>query len=189
MGRKERSQVRKSTFCLSREILICEKALYFRHFKENSVLKLNRSLFGLMLERMRNPGLILIEVNTFHHISLRDLMLRLIDIKASVSPFLFLAVDLPPPPLFQDSVEKNIIPQVSIHSVLAKYDGRTTQVSVTYVNLRITYTTPNRNQLVNYDASNVSTCLNILSFISSALPRMSSWKKRTPLSSTSHSGD
>lgn len=46
-----------------------------------------------------------------------------------VSPFLFLAVDLPPPPLFQDSVEKNIIPQVSIHSILAKYDGTTTQVS------------------------------------------------------------
>ncbi|RDB29431.1 putative mRNA-splicing protein ubp10 [Hypsizygus marmoreus] len=52
------------------------------------------------------------------------------DIKASVSPFLFLAVDLPPPPLFQDSVEKNIIPQVSIHSVLAKYDGKTTQESL-----------------------------------------------------------
>jgi len=51
------------------------------------------------------------------------------DIKSAVSPFLFLAVDLPPPPLFQDSVEKNIIPQVSIHSVLAKYDGRTTQES------------------------------------------------------------
>ncbi|KAF9469721.1 cysteine proteinase [Collybia nuda] len=51
------------------------------------------------------------------------------DIKSTVSPFLFLAVDLPPPPLFQDSVEKNIIPQVSIHSVLAKYDGKTTQES------------------------------------------------------------
>ncbi|KDR85630.1 hypothetical protein GALMADRAFT_234621 [Galerina marginata CBS 339.88] len=51
------------------------------------------------------------------------------DLKTSVSPFMFLAVDLPPPPLFQDSVEKNIIPQVSIHSILAKYDGRTTQES------------------------------------------------------------
>ncbi|KAJ7651479.1 cysteine proteinase [Mycena polygramma] len=51
------------------------------------------------------------------------------DIISTVSPFLFLAVDLPPPPLFQDSVEKNIIPQVSIHSVLAKYDGQTTQES------------------------------------------------------------
>ncbi|KAH6916648.1 ubiquitin C-terminal hydrolase Ubp10 [Coprinopsis sp. MPI-PUGE-AT-0042] len=51
------------------------------------------------------------------------------DIKTSVSPFLFLAVDLPPPPLFQDAVEKNIIPQVNIYSVLAKYDGRTTQES------------------------------------------------------------
>lgn len=52
------------------------------------------------------------------------------DIKAAVSPFLFLAVDLPPPPLFQDTIEKNIIPQVSIHSVLAKYDGVTTQASL-----------------------------------------------------------
>lgn len=51
------------------------------------------------------------------------------DIKSVISPFLFLAVDLPPPPLFQDSVEKNIIPQVSIQSVLSKYDGQTTQVS------------------------------------------------------------
>ncbi|EDR15242.1 spindle pole body protein [Laccaria bicolor S238N-H82] len=51
------------------------------------------------------------------------------DIKTSVSPFLFLAVDLPPPPLFQDAIEKNIIPQVGIHSVLSKYDGRTTQES------------------------------------------------------------
>ncbi|KAF5392579.1 hypothetical protein D9757_002253 [Collybiopsis confluens] len=51
------------------------------------------------------------------------------DIKFTISPFLFLAVDLPPPPLFQDSVEKNIIPQVSIQSVLSKYDGKTTQES------------------------------------------------------------
>ncbi|KAH7886179.1 spindle pole body protein [Phlebopus sp. FC_14] len=49
------------------------------------------------------------------------------DIKSTISPFLFLAVDLPPPPLFQDTIEKNIIPQVSIHSVLSKYDGITTQ--------------------------------------------------------------
>ena len=51
------------------------------------------------------------------------------DIKSNVSPFLFLAVDLPPPPLFQDAVEKNIIPQVNIQSVLSKYDGVTTQES------------------------------------------------------------
>ncbi|KZS90849.1 cysteine proteinase [Sistotremastrum niveocremeum HHB9708] len=49
------------------------------------------------------------------------------DIKTTVSPFLFLAVDLPPPPLFQDVIEKNIIPQVSIYTVMAKFDGKTTQ--------------------------------------------------------------
>ena len=52
------------------------------------------------------------------------------EIKATTSPFLFLAVDLPPPPLFQDAVEKNIIPQVGIHSVLTKYDGVNTQVEM-----------------------------------------------------------
>lgn len=49
------------------------------------------------------------------------------DIKSTRSPFLFLAIDLPPPPLFQDAVEKNIIPQVPITAVLAKYNGITTQ--------------------------------------------------------------
>lgn len=50
------------------------------------------------------------------------------EIKSNVSPFLFLAVELPPPPLFQDAVEKNIIPQAGMHSVLAKFDGSTAQV-------------------------------------------------------------
>ncbi|KAF0493189.1 cysteine proteinase [Gigaspora margarita] len=41
------------------------------------------------------------------------------------SPFLLLNLDLPPPPLFQDEVEKNIIPQVALTTILSKYDGRT----------------------------------------------------------------
>ncbi|KAF9574643.1 hypothetical protein EC968_005873 [Mortierella alpina] len=47
------------------------------------------------------------------------------------SPFLFLALELPPPPLFHDELEKNIIPQVPLTTILAKYDGRTFQESVT----------------------------------------------------------
>jgi len=54
-----------------------------------------------------------------------------------MSPYIFLALDLPPPPLFQDAVEKNIIPQVSIHSVLAKYDGKTSQVCWTLQETKI----------------------------------------------------
>ena len=42
--------------------------------------------------------------------------------------FLMLTLDLPAPPLFQDEIDKNIIPQVDIFSLLAKYDGRTSQV-------------------------------------------------------------
>lgn len=49
------------------------------------------------------------------------------DIKSSKTPFLFLALDLPPPPLYRDAVESNIIPQVPISQVLAKYDGETTR--------------------------------------------------------------
>jgi hypothetical protein len=73
----------------------------------------------------------LTEVGHYHYTSSfcrQILQLRFIEIKATISPFLFLSVDLPPPPLFQDAVEKNIIPQVGIHTVLAKYDGVQTQV-------------------------------------------------------------
>jgi hypothetical protein len=49
------------------------------------------------------------------------------EIKQTTTPFLLLALDLPPPPLFQDAVEKNIIPQVALSALLAKYDGKTTQ--------------------------------------------------------------
>ena len=45
------------------------------------------------------------------------------DVEVARSPFFLLAIDLPPPPVFQDAVEKNIIPQVSIASVLAKYES------------------------------------------------------------------
>ncbi|KAG8818389.1 hypothetical protein FRC18_000126 [Serendipita sp. 400] len=50
------------------------------------------------------------------------------EIKSAKSPFLFLAIDLPPPPLFQDAVAKeNFIPQVNIYTLLEKYDGTSAQ--------------------------------------------------------------
>jgi hypothetical protein len=54
-----------------------------------------------------------------------------IDMQSISSPFLFLALDLPATPLFQDSNEKKIIPQVPLSAILAKFDGNTTQVSFT----------------------------------------------------------
>lgn len=39
--------------------------------------------------------------------------------------FLMLGLDLPPPPLFQDVMEKNIIPQVPLFNILKKFDGET----------------------------------------------------------------
>ncbi|CAB79190.1 putative protein [Arabidopsis thaliana] len=40
-------------------------------------------------------------------------------------PFLMLGLDLPPPPLFKDVMEKNIIPQVALFDLLKKFDGET----------------------------------------------------------------
>jgi U4/U6.U5 tri-snRNP-associated protein 2 len=65
-----------------------------------------------------------------------QLLTRSAEIKTASSPFLFLALDLPPPPLFQDAVEKNIIPQVALSAVLAKYDGRRTEEVLASAQLR-----------------------------------------------------
>ncbi|GJJ73339.1 U4/U6.U5 tri-snRNP-associated protein 2 [Entomortierella parvispora] len=51
-------------------------------------------------------------------------------ITKSKSPFLFLALELPPPPLFHDELEKNIIPQIPLSTILSKYDGWTVQENV-----------------------------------------------------------
>ncbi|ORY92339.1 hypothetical protein BCR43DRAFT_463525 [Syncephalastrum racemosum] len=42
-------------------------------------------------------------------------------------PFLFLALDLPAAPLYQDEAEKNIIPQIPLNTILGKYDGKRVQ--------------------------------------------------------------
>ncbi|RCH80337.1 U4/U6.U5 tri-snRNP-associated protein 2, partial [Rhizopus stolonifer] len=48
-------------------------------------------------------------------------------IKTVNSPFLFLALDLPPAPLYQDDKEKDIIPQVPLTTILAKFNGTKVQ--------------------------------------------------------------
>jgi U4/U6.U5 tri-snRNP-associated protein 2 len=49
------------------------------------------------------------------------------EVKIDRTSFFLLTIDLPPLPVFQDVIEKNIIPQVPISQVLAKYDGVTFQ--------------------------------------------------------------
>ncbi|KAJ1651602.1 Ubiquitin carboxyl-terminal hydrolase 10 [Dispira simplex] len=44
--------------------------------------------------------------------------------KFTRSPFLFLSLDLPPAPLFQDDIEQNIIPQIPLEELLAKFNGQ-----------------------------------------------------------------
>ncbi|CAJ2671911.1 unnamed protein product [Trifolium pratense] len=45
--------------------------------------------------------------------------------ETSNMPFLMLGLDLPPPPLFKDVMENNIIPQVALFNILKKFDGET----------------------------------------------------------------
>jgi hypothetical protein len=47
-------------------------------------------------------------------------------------PYLFLSVDLPPPPLFRDELKESIIPQVPLFQILTKFDGQTAQEYKTY---------------------------------------------------------
>ncbi|KAL2936932.1 U4/U6.U5 tri-snRNP-associated protein 2 [Bienertia sinuspersici] len=46
-------------------------------------------------------------------------------IETFTMPFIMLDLDLPPPPLFKDVMEKNIIPQVPLFNILKKFDGET----------------------------------------------------------------
>ncbi|KAM0335687.1 hypothetical protein ACHAQA_000737 [Verticillium albo-atrum] len=49
------------------------------------------------------------------------------DVHVAISRFLLLTLDLPAAPLFQDENNRNIIPQVPLTTILAKYDGRHAQ--------------------------------------------------------------
>ncbi|KAF2665936.1 cysteine proteinase [Microthyrium microscopicum] len=44
-------------------------------------------------------------------------------VQTDISRFLLLTLDLPAAPLFQDELDKNIIPQVPLTTILSKYDG------------------------------------------------------------------
>ena len=52
--------------------------------------------------------------------------------KVEEKPFLYLSVDLPPPPLFKDELKESIIPQVPLMQILQKFDGQTEQELKTY---------------------------------------------------------
>lgn len=44
-------------------------------------------------------------------------------VKTEITKFMILTLDLPPAPLFQDALERNMIPQVPLVNILSKYDG------------------------------------------------------------------
>jgi U4/U6.U5 tri-snRNP-associated protein 2 len=47
-------------------------------------------------------------------------------------PFMYLTCDLPPPPLYPDEMQENIIPQVPLFTVLSKFNGTNTKEYKTY---------------------------------------------------------
>ena len=47
-------------------------------------------------------------------------------------PFMYLTCDLPPPPLYPDDTQENIIPQVPIFSILNKFNGTSEKEYKTY---------------------------------------------------------
>ncbi|KAI9046456.1 hypothetical protein LZ554_009205 [Drepanopeziza brunnea f. sp. 'monogermtubi'] len=57
-------------------------------------------------------------------------------VQTDVNRFMFLTLDLPAAPLFQDELDANIIPQVPLTSILSKYDGRQAQE---HLNMRKRY--------------------------------------------------
>ncbi len=52
--------------------------------------------------------------------------------KCEEGQFLYLTLDLPPTPLFRDEMSENIIPQVPLSHLLAKFDGITEKEYKTY---------------------------------------------------------
>lgn len=53
-------------------------------------------------------------------------------VETQITRFLILTLDLPPAPLFQDELDKNIIPQVPLSTILSKYDGVHAQERLNY---------------------------------------------------------
>ncbi|KAF3920579.1 hypothetical protein ABW21_db0200846 [Orbilia brochopaga] len=49
------------------------------------------------------------------------------EVKADLQRYIMLTLELPPAPLFQDELDKNIIPQVPLTTILSKYDGAKAQ--------------------------------------------------------------
>jgi len=58
------------------------------------------------------------------------------DVKTDIQRFMILTLDLPAAPLFQDELDKNIIPQIPLTTILSKYDGIRAQERL---NTRIRY--------------------------------------------------
>ncbi|TPP60066.1 Ubiquitin specific protease 39 and snrnp assembly factor [Fasciola gigantica] len=89
--------------------------------KSGTITILSRSLRGCM--RVYSRKILPVNLTAEEKIALADsaeYMLTTADIK-----FFYLTCDLPPPPLYLDEFKESIIPQVSLATLLAKFNGTT----------------------------------------------------------------
>lgn len=89
---------------------------------------INRTFLGHMRIHTRKIPPVDLEEKEKH----RLLQLSEYAVSVTESPFLYLTCDLPPPPLFKDEILENIIPQVSLSSILEKFNNQSEKEYKTY---------------------------------------------------------
>jgi len=80
-------------------------------------------------------------------------------VQTELSRYLILTLDLPPAPLFQDALDKNIIPQVPLTAILSKYDGLRAQERL---NTRVRYACCTRCRPTSCSTSSASRATSLL---------------------------
>lgn len=83
-----------------------------------------RSLFGNVHLQFPKPVFQCLHLSCFTILSLTE--------TAEDTQFLYLTCDLPAPPLYPDDLRENIIPQVPLANILAKFNGITEKEYKTY---------------------------------------------------------
>ncbi|KIH52575.1 ubiquitinyl hydrolase 1, partial [Ancylostoma duodenale] len=90
------------------------------------------SVYRIFRGRMRQYSRRVIPAEATEHQRLQLLQLPEYNESAKELPFLYLALDLPPAPLYRDEQMQNIIPQVPLTALLQKFNGTTEKEYKTY---------------------------------------------------------
>ncbi|EYC17225.1 hypothetical protein Y032_0031g2346 [Ancylostoma ceylanicum] len=103
------------------------------HIALNGTQKSSSSIiYRIFRGRMRQYSRRVIPAEATEHQRLQLLQLPEYNESAKELPFLYLALDLPPAPLYRDEQMQNIIPQVPLTALLQKFNGTTEKEYKTY---------------------------------------------------------